>query len=63
MTPPTKFNREQSATIRELLLRYRNLYLSSENHGARPRAPHPGDVLYWVGAVGATAAILFVATR
>ena len=47
-----------SGMIREMISRYRHLYETSTN-----RVPHPGDVLYWVGCVGALSALLFVATR
>lgn len=63
MTSPKKFDRSNPGAVRGLLLRYRYLYHSSENHGAGARALHPGDVLYWVGCVGGISAILFVATR
>lgn len=63
VTPPTKLSAQQPQPLRDLIFHYRNLYLPSQNYGVRARAPHPGDVLYWLGAVGGMAAILFVATR
>lgn len=63
MTKPKKFDRSNPGALRELLLRYRYLYQSSDSPGGRPLAPHPGDILYWVGCVGAISAILFVAMR
>lgn len=52
----------QLSGARTLLDRYRQLYQNS-SHSGHLRAPHPGDILYWVGCIGAISAILFVATR
>ncbi len=46
-----------------LIARYRALYSRSETRSSPARLPHPGDILYWVGCVGAISALLFVATR
>lgn len=63
MAPSTmKFDRNNSGALRELLSRYRFLYQAS-GHGAAPRVPHPGDVLFWVCGIGAMGALLFVTMR
>lgn len=63
MTTPKKFDRSNPGAVRGLLLHYRHLYHSSQNSSPGAAAPHPGDILYWVGCVGAISAILFVVTR
>lgn len=60
-THPT-VDRHQGSAFRGVLELYRDLYQSA-GAGTRPRAPHPGDVLYWLGCAGVISALLFVATR
>lgn len=61
MTPSSTTN-PQPTRLQMLVERYRQLY-QTPVHGSSSRAPHPGDILYWLGCVGALSAILFVATR
>lgn len=56
------FEGEQNGTSEGLLRRYRNLCRTPGGR-VESRGPHPGDVLYWVGCVGAISALLFVAMR
>lgn len=52
-----------SGSLRALLEKYRLMYKPSDSLGSRPRVPHPGDVLYWVGCASAVSALLFFALR
>jgi hypothetical protein len=63
MTALKTFDRNSLGALRELLSRYRHLYRTSSTLGLERRVPHPGDVLYWIGAVGAMGALLFVTMR
>lgn len=49
--------------FRALVARYRELYQSERLSAHGPAAPHPGDILYWVGWISAGCALLFFATR
>jgi hypothetical protein len=48
---------------RVLQARYRELYQRIQPGTSLPGAPHPGDILYWVGCIGAVGAVLFFAIR
>ena len=62
MMTSTSTANPQLTGVRALIERYRQLYQNPQQSNG-VRAPHPGDILYWVGCVGAISALLFVATR
>ena len=47
---------------RGLIAWYRRLYRPAETSGRGPRAPHPGDIAYWVTCLGAACLLLLAAT-
>jgi hypothetical protein len=53
---------DRGLTVRGLLAWYRGLYRPAETSGRSPRAPHPGDIAYWVTCLGAACLLLLAAT-
>jgi hypothetical protein len=47
---------------RGLIAMYRKLYRPADTRGGGPRAPHPGDILYWAACLGAACLLLLAAT-
>jgi hypothetical protein len=47
---------------RGIIARYRRLYRPADTHGGGPRAPHPGDILYWAACLGAACLLILAAT-
>lgn len=59
----TSTRNSQASGARALVERYRRLYLKARPNGTGGAAPHPGDLLYWLGCVGAICTLLFATTR
>jgi hypothetical protein len=47
---------------RGLISRYRRMYRPAETNSGGPRAPHPGDIAYWITCLGAACLLLLAST-